>query len=57
MHKKILIITLVMCVLAFVASIYLCVVIPETTNFMLAGVLALGAVFFYKQIKNFPKDK
>lgn len=57
MHKKLLIITFVMSVLAFAASVYLCVVMPDATNFMLAGVLALGAVFFYKQIKNYPKDK
>ena len=57
MHKKLLIITFVMSVLAFAASVYLCVVMPETTNFVLAGVIALAAVFFYKQIKNFPKDK
>ena len=57
MHKKFLIITFVMSVLAFGASVYLCVVMPETTNFILAGVIAFGAVFFYKQIKNFPKGK
>ena len=57
MHKKFLVMTLVMSVVAFAAAVYLCVVMPDTTNFMLAGVLALGAVFFYKQIKNFPRDK
>ena len=57
MHKKFLVITLVMSVVAFVAAVYLCVVMPETTNFVLAGVIALAAVFFYNQIKNFPKDK
>ncbi len=46
-----------MSVVAFAAAVYLCVVVPETTNFVLAGVIALAAVFFYKQIKNFPKDK
>ena len=51
MHKKLLIITFVMSVLAFAASVYLCVVMPDATSYVLAAMFLVSAVFFYKQIK------
>ena len=51
MHKKLLIITFVMSVLAFAASVYLCVVMPETTSYVLAAITLVAAVYFFSQIK------
>jgi hypothetical protein len=51
MHKKLLIITFVMSVLAFVASVYLCVVMPDATSYVLAAITLLAAVYFFSQIK------
>jgi hypothetical protein len=52
MHKKLLIITFVMSVLAFAASVYLCVVMPDATSYVLAAITLLAAVYFFKQIRN-----
>lgn len=52
MHRKLLIVVLVMSILAFAASVYLCVVMPDTTSYVLAALFLVSAVFFYKQIKN-----
>jgi hypothetical protein len=51
MHKKLLIITFVMSVLAFAASVYLCVVMPDATSYVLAAITLLAAVYFFNQIK------
>jgi hypothetical protein len=51
MHKKLLIITFVMSVLAFAASVYLCVVMPDATSYVLAAITLLAAVYFFRQIK------
>jgi hypothetical protein len=51
MHKKLLIITFVMSVLAFAASVYLCVVMPDATSYVLAAITLLAAVYFFTQIK------
>lgn len=51
MHKKLLIITLVMSVVAFAAAVYLCVVMPDATSYVLAAITLLAAVYFFKQIK------
>ena len=52
MHRKLLIVVLVMSILAFAASLYLCVVMPDATSYVLAALFLVSAVFFYKQIKN-----
>lgn len=51
MHKKLLIITFVMSVLAFAASVYLCVVMPDATSYALAAITLVAAVYFFNQIK------
>ena len=51
MHKKLLIITFVMSVLAFAASVYLCVVMPDATSYVLAAITLVAAVYFFKQIR------
>jgi hypothetical protein len=51
MHKKLLIITFVMSVLAFAASVYLCVVMPDATSYVLAAITLLAAVYFFNQIR------
>jgi hypothetical protein len=52
MHKKLLIITFVMSVLAFAASVYLCVVMPDATSYVLAAITLVAAVYFFRQIRN-----
>lgn len=51
MHRKLLIVVLVMSILAFAASVYLCVVMPDATSYALAAITLLAAVYFFKQIK------
>lgn len=51
MHKKLIIITFVMSVLAFAASVYLCVVMPDATSYVLAAITLVAAVYFFSQIK------
>ena len=52
MHRKLLIVVLVMSILAFAASVYLCVVMPDATSYALAAITLVAAVYFFKQIKN-----
>jgi hypothetical protein len=51
MHRKLLIVVLVMSILAFAASVYLCVVMPDATSYVLAAITLLAAVYFFNQIR------
>ncbi len=57
MHKKSLILSLVVCVLGFIVSIYVCVVTPDVTSYALAVIFLLATIFFFFQVKNFPPEK
>lgn len=60
MNKTRLILFQVFSILGLLASIYLCVVLGDTTSYILAGLFLFSAVFFIYQMryfKNHDKNK
>ncbi len=54
MNRKLLILFQLMSILGLVASIYLSVVLADTTSYVLVGLFLFSAVFFLYQMKNYP---
>ena len=53
MNKKNLILFQVFSILGFMASIFLCVTLQDTTSYVLAGLFLFSAIFFLYQMKYF----
>ena len=53
MNKTRLILFQVFSILGLLASIYLCVVLGDTTSYILAGLFLFSAVFFIYQMRYF----
>ncbi|MBR2369566.1 MAG: hypothetical protein IKJ22_02890 [Paludibacteraceae bacterium] len=51
MNRKLLIVTFVMCILALAASVYVCVVTPDTTSYALVAFFLLAVVFYFFQLR------
>ena len=57
MNKTRLILFQVFSILGLLASIYLCIVLGDTTSYVLAGLFLFSAIFFLFQMRNLPPKK